>query len=627
MSSGDPVTKERLICGIEIHQQLNTRKLFCDCENGLSEVREDRTCFRRLRPTPGESGQIDRAAMAEHKKKRGYRYEAPKNISCLIDLDEEPPLNVNADAFHIALTFSVMCNCKVIDEIYYMRKIVVDGSGPGGYQRTAMVGMNGFVEVNGKKIVIETVCLEEDSARRVEEKDGEMTYRLDRLGIPLLEISTGPDIRTPEEAMEVALKIGTMLRAIKGVKRGIGTIREDVNVSIPGGIRTEMKGVQNLRLLPTYVENELQRHHMLLRVKDILSERDVNVGTELIDVTDVFKDCPSKVIKGALSDKGKVLAVKMNGFAGVMNGDDGKLRLGASLAERARTKGVKGIFHSDELPAYGIEQDYVDKVRTFLSLNGEHDAFVLCAEKEKKAVAALEAVIERAKEALIGVPEETRDPLPDGTSRYSRPLPGAARMYPETDIPPILVTKEKMKEVLANLPDLPEVTEKKLISEYKINAQQAHQIVREGNVYIFEKIAKDKDMASIAATTFVSTFTEIEREGIDVGAISENKITEVFAALKASKFAKEALPSLFRELAKGASLNEAISKLGVSSMDESEAIKIISKIVKEREAFVKEKGMSSVGPLMGPVMEALRGKLDGKRMNDLLMKEIKKVVG
>lgn len=366
---------------------------------------------------------------------------------------------------------------------------------------------------------------------------------------------------------------------------------------------------------------------MLLRVKDILSERDVNVGTELIDVTDVFKDCPSKVIKGALSDKGKVLAVKMNGFAGVMNGDDGKLRLGASLAERARTKGVKGIFHSDELPAYGIEQDYVDKVRTFLSLNGEHDAFVLCAEKEKKAVAALEAVIERAKEALIGVPEETRDPLPDGTSRYSRPLPGAARMYPETDIPPILVTKEKMKEVLANLPDLPEVTEKKLISEYKINAQQAHQIVREGNVYIFEKIAKDKDMASIAATTFVSTFTEIEREGIDVGAISENKITEVFAALKASKFAKEALPSLFRELAKGASLNEAISKLGVSSMDESEAIKIISKIVKEREAFVKEKGMSSVGPLMGPVMEALRGKLDGKRMNDLLMKEIKKVVG
>ena len=621
MSSG-----ERFICGIEIHQQLDTKKLFCSCDSELSDENTE-TFFRRLRPIAGESGIVDRAALAESKKQKGFRYQAPTNVSCLIDLDEEPPNEVNEDALDVALTFAAMVNAKIIDEIYFMRKIVVDGSGPGGYQRTAMVAVDGYVEVNGKRIEIQTVCLEEDSSRKVEDRDGETTYRLDRLSIPLIEIATGPDIRTPEEAMEVALRIGTILRATKKVKRGIGTIREDINISVPGNNRTEIKGAQELRLLPVYVENEVQRHEMLLTVKDILRTRDVAVGDEMTDVTEIFKECPSKVIKGSLSDKGRVLAIKLKGFAGVLNGNDGKLRLGAEMAQRARTKGgVKGIFHSDELPAYGIEQEYVDRVKKHLGMKEKHEAFVLCAEKEGKAKAALEAVIERAKEALIGIPEETRDPQPDGTSRYMRPLPGAARMYPETDIPPILITKEKLNKIRKNLPELPEETERRLVSGYGLNAQQARQLVRGGNESIFEKIAKDKEIASVAATTFLSTFTEMEREGINVSAISENMILAVFNSLRSGKFAKEALPSLFREIAMGVPLDDAILKLGVSAMSDDDAAMVISKIVKERGSFVKEKGMASVGPLMGPVMEALRGKIDGKRMNDLLTNEIKKML-
>jgi glutamyl-tRNA(Gln) amidotransferase subunit E len=538
----------------------------------------------------------------------------------LIDLDEEPPNGVNEDALNTALTFAAMVNAKVIDEIHFMRKMVVDGSNTGGYQRTAVVAVDGHITVNGKMISILSICLEEDAARKVDEKDGIVTYRLDRLGIPLIEIATGPDIRTPEEAAEVALRIGTMLRATKKVKRGIGTIREDLNISLPGGKRTEIKGVQELRLLPTYIENEVQRHTMLVDVKKILASR--NVSTDATDVTDLFRDCPSKVIKGALSDNGKVIAVCLRGFAGTLN--NGKLRLGAEMAQRARAKGVKGIFHSDELPAYGIEQSYVNALKERLAMK-EYDAFAICAEKEDKAKAAIAAVIARAKEALAGVPEETRDPLPDGTSKYSRPLPGAARMYPETDVPPILITKERMKKIYGSLPELPEETEKRLISKYGLNAQQARQIVREGNEDIFEKVAKDKDAASVAATTFLSTFTEMEREGIDV-AIPEALILEVFDALKASRFAKEALPALFREIAAGTSLGDAVSKLGLSSMDENEARKIIAGIVKQRETFVKEKGTASVGPLMGPVMEALRGRLDGKKMNAILTDEIKKML-
>jgi len=619
MSSGD-----RFICGIEIHQQLNTKKLFCSCESELSEESTD-TYFRRLRPTAGESGLTDHAALIESKKQRGFRYQSPARVSCLVELDEEPPGNVNPDALDIALTFAAMVNAKIIDEIHFMRKIIVDGSGPGGYQRTAMVAVDGYIEISGKRITIQSVCLEEDSARKIEEKDGEVTYRLDRLSIPLIEIATGPDIRTPEEAMEVALRIGTMLRATKKVKRGIGTIREDINISLPGGPRTEIKGAQELRLLPMYVENEVQRHIMLTEIKKILSSRNVSADGKLEDVTAVFKDCQSKVIRGALSENGKVMAVRLQGFAGVLNGGDGKLRLGAEMAQRARTKGVKGIFHSDELPAYGIEQDIVNKIREHLKMK-EQDAFVLCAEKENVCITALEAAVERAKEALTGVPEETRDPQPDGTSRYMRPLPGAARMYPETDVPPIMITSDRLERIYSNLPELPEETEKRLISKYGLNDQQARQIVREGNEDLFEKIAKDRSMVSIAATTFLGTFTEMEREGTNIGAISEGSVLEVFDSLKGSKFAKEALPSLFREIAKGVSLNDAVKKLGIGAVDESEAIRIIAGIVKEREKFVREKGTASAGPLMGPVMEALRGKLDGKRMNELLAAEIKRIL-
>jgi len=620
MSSGD-----RFICGIEIHQQLNTKKLFCSCESELSEENTS-TYFRRLRPTAGESGIFDRAAVAESKRQLGFRYQLPPRVSCLGDLDEEPPNRGNEDAMDIVLTFAAMVNAKIIDEVYVMRKIVVDGSGPSGYQRTAMVAVNGYIDINGKKIDIQTICLEEDSARKVEEKDGEITYRLDRLGIPLIEIATGPDIRTPEEAMEVALRIGTMLRATKRVKRGIGTIREDINISLPGSTRTEIKGAQDLRLLPTYVENEVQRHAMLLRVREILLSRGAPVSTDIVDVTGIFKDCPSNVIKSALSNKGKVLAAKLKGFAGVLNGDDGKLRLGAEMAQRARTKaGVKGIFHSDELPAYGIEQEYVDAVKKYLDIEAA-DAFVLCAEKEKKAKIALDAAIERAGEAYNGVPEETRDPQPDGTSRYMRPLPGAARMYPETDVPPILITEERLKRIYDNLPELPETVEKRLVSKYSINSQQARQIVRYGNDELFERIAGDKSMAAVAATTILNTFPEIEREGADMSKISDESVIETFSMLKASKFSKEALPAVFREISKGIAPGKAVSSLGLEAMSREDAAKMVASIVKEREQFIKEKGMAAIGPLMAPVMEALRGKIDGKIASELLTEEIRRLV-
>ena len=621
------MTEYKLTCGIEIHQQLDTKKLFCSCDSHLCEEGHGST-YRRLRPTTSEMGEIDRAALAQFQRNLGYRYQSCDGTSCLVELDEEPPHDTNAEALATTLTFSEMMKARVVDEIHFMRKIVVDGSNTSGFQRTALVAMNGSLDVNGRDISILSICLEEDACRKVETTDAEVTYRTDRLGIPLIEIATGPDMHDPEEVMEVALRIGTLLRATRRVKRGIGTIREDLNISVPGGARIEIKGVQELRLLPLFVENEMKRQNMLIRVKEILLERGtVPAAFEPVDVTEIFKTSASKVIKGALSDKGKVIAVRLPGFKGVMNGENGTLRLGAEMAQRARTKGVKGIFHSDELPNYGIEPEFVDQLRDFLGMNGEFDAFAICAAKEKKAKDALEMAVIRANEALIGVPEETRDPLPDGTSKYSRPLPGAARMYPETDVPPITITAERMQNVRDNLPELPEEMEKRLVSQYGINAQQAKQVVREDKIDMFEALASMEGMSSVAASTLLYTFSELEAADVDTSKLDQARMTELFGMLIEGAFAKEALPAILKEMAvSGAKPKDALSKLGLEAVDESEAVAIIAGIVAERADFVKSKGMGAVGPLMGPVMGALKGKLDGKRVSDILSQEIKKIL-
>lgn len=616
-----------MMCGIEIHQQLDTKKLFCSCDSHLCEDGQG-AVYRRLRPTTSEMGEVDRAALAQFQRHMGYRYQCCEGTSCLVELDEEPPHDVNADAMQIALTFSEMLEANIIDEIHFMRKIVVDGSNTSGFQRTALIATDGKVKVGDRDISILSVCLEEDAARKVETKGDEILYRLDRLGIPLIEVATGPDMRTPEEVMEVAYRLGTLLRATRRVKRGIGTIRQDLNISIPGGARIELKGVGDLKMIPDYVRNEVNRQRMLIRVREILDERGTTpVPFEPVDVTEIFSTCESKVIRGALDDKGKVIAVRLPGFAGVMNGDNKTLRLGSEMAQRARTKGVKGIFHSDELPNYGIEQSYVDDLRSFLGMTGENDAFIICAAREKKATDALEAAVIRANEALEGVPEETRDPLPDGTTKYSRPLPGAARMYPETDVPPTNITDERIQAVRDNMPEFPEQIEKRLVDQYGINQQQARQIVRQSNDELFERIAQDRAMAPIAATMFLNAYSEMEHDGIDTHVFTDDAILGLFAMLKDGRFAKEALPSILREMAIGSSAEDAVKKLGVEAVDAGEAAAIIEGIVNERADFVREKGMGAIGGLMGPVMGALRGKIDGKQANQLLTEAIKKILG
>ena len=302
--------------------------------------------------------------MAQAERKMRFKYQAPHGTSCLVEADEEPPHDANAEATDVVLTVAALLNAHPVDEIHYMRKLVIDGSTvrfpEDRPDRSRWTPGRQWKEDNRSG----QFCLEEDAARKVEVKGGEVTYRLDRLGIPLIEVATGPDIRTPEEVKEVALRLGSIMRATRRVKRGIGTIREDLNVSIPGGSRVEIKGVQDLRMLPLFVEKEIERQRSLLIIKEILRERGVRPAeVEIHDLTEALSSCGSKVISSAIKKGGKVLGARLVGFAGLMKSHDSKLRLGAEMAQYARTCGVAGIFHSDELPAYGIEKEEVERTR------------------------------------------------------------------------------------------------------------------------------------------------------------------------------------------------------------------------------------------------------------------------
>ena len=611
--------------GIEIHQQLSTGKLFCQCDSSL--VDEHQSEFvRRLRPTQSEMGEIDRAALEEAERKLHFRYQSV-DCSCLVEADEEPPHDANKLAIEASLEMSLLLAATPVDEIHFMRKIVIDGSNTCGFQRTALIATGGYMDVAGRRITISSICLEEDAARKMSEEGSEVTYRLDRLGIPLIEIATGPDITTPEEARQVATRLGALLRATRKVRRGIGTIREDLNISIPGGARVEIKGAQDLKLLPVYVEMEVRRQLALLEVKDLLRRRGaVKALHDVTDVTGLLDKSGCRVVSQAVKSDGVVLAVKLPKFAGTLaRAEDGVTRLGAELAAHARVAGVKGLFHSDELPAYGITEAEVDAVRNALG-TGPDDAFILIADDEARARAALDRAVARANTSIDGVPEETRDPLPDGTTIYSRPLPGKHRMYPETDVPPIRVDGEVLEGIRLNMPELPEQRVARFVEEFGIAEDQASALIDDALDDEFELLARSLGNAPVVARVYLQILPELAKNGLDVSVISIDVLRVLLEKLREDAFAKEAIPDILTWMIRNSDLNiaRAMEGAGILKADLEAVRAVCDRIVLERSEFIRERGEASLGPLMGVAMRELRGKADGKVISEVLTESIKR---
>jgi len=593
--------------GLEIHAQLNTKKLFCDCDTDLLD-NPTKTIERKLHVTVSELEEVDRAAFEESLKGKKHVYEA-FDTSCLVYLDEEPPHEPNEEAIETVLKVSLLLNADIVDQIHFMRKIVIDGSNVSGFQRTAIVGLNGVVETDYGNVEIPTICIEEDAARKDREEKDRIFWKIDRLGTPLIEIATSPSIKTPEQGREVALFIGNILKATKKIKRGIGTIRQDLNISIDRGARIEIKGVQELNMIPTYIKEEVKRQENLLKIKEELEKKRAGIG-EIYDITDLFKDTKCKIIKKAE----KVLALKLKNFSGILGMEIQKdRRFGSELADYAR-KYVPGIFHSDELPGYGISEEEKNRVTEKL----ESDSFVIVASSKEKAEKALKEVIKRIKIAFQGVPEETRKPLENGATAYARPLPGEARMYPETDVPPYNISEELIEKIKRELPELPRDKKIRLMKQYNLNEENATKIMAYDPDF-FEEIMREY---SIKPNIFLKV-VEIYRS---LGCENLEDLKIVFDYISKNRLVKEGIEKVLEEFSKGnMDIERIIENHGLKPITESDAEEVIQRIVIQNRDVIEKKGERAVSVLMGECMKALRGKVDGKIVNEILRREIEKI--
>lgn len=614
--------------GLEIHQQLATnRKLFCRCEPVESDSYSMRFS-RRLRLAKSEFGKYDPAALFESSKSKQIYYNANPQSSCLVEYDDEPPHSLDWDAKQTALIIASALKSNIFDETYVMRKIVIDGSNTSGFQRTMLVSQGGHLEIDGKKIGVQTICLEEDAAKLLKDTGDSREYALDRLGIPLVEIALEPVSGSPAEIKEIALGLGRLLRVTRRVTRGIGSIRQDVNVSVSGGGIVEVKGVQQLDQLEKVIFFEARRQHGLQLIAQKLQNVDVSAlgKKDSGDVTQFFAGSKSKVIQKSIREGATIRALGVRGFAGMFGYEPYEgIRLGKELGQQVRFFGIGGIFHSDELPNYGIEKDDVERLRGLLKLQKD-DGFLIIAGPKDKIEFALDAVINRIKDAKNGVPAETRAATPDGETVFLRPRPGASRMYPETDIPPVLVSEQELENAKKNIPKSWDETISDLQKKYGLNAQLAEQIFDSDYMDLFESICADRQNPNFVASVLCSTITNLQRKGLDAALLKQEHIIRVFELLAENKITKESIEMIFESImsAKIASPDQFVQSS--STLDDKELEKFLDSLISDNIKTIKEQGLHSTGMLMGLAMKSLRGKVSGEKISKLLESRVAKIL-
>ena len=589
-----------------------------------------------MRPTQSELGIYDPAALFEFAKMRTIKYHAATGSSCLVEADEEPPHEVNKEAIETALIFSLALHSKIIDEVHVMRKIVIDGSNTSGFQRTMLIASGGYLNINNKRVGVQSICLEEDAAKLISDNGTIKEYGLDRLGVPLVEIALEPVTGKPEEIAEIALTLGRLLRASKKVARGLGSIRQDINISVDNGAIVEVKGVQRLDQLIKVIEYEVLRQHGLILIAQKLKRErkleEIVIGDRIEDITDILLKSHSDVVKRSLADNngGIFKAIRVKGFDGIIGFEPyPDIRIGKHLSELVRFYGLGGVFHSDELPNYGITKEEVEAIRKKLDLVVGIDAFVIVGGPKDKVEFALEAITERLKMTLIGVPAETRAATLEGKTLFSRPRAGAARMYPETDIPPIPINNSLLNSLSDKIPKSWDDSIKIIAEKYRMNKKIAEQIFDSNYFTTFEKIVGSvKIQPTFVASKLTEDIVNLERQGFDTMLLTEDIVMDVFKKLDVGIIAKESIILIFEKILRKEvkTVDEAITALGITSMTDQELNMAIDRILEQNRSIIREKGTGSIGMLMGRIMAILRGKVDGQKINSALRERLENMI-
>jgi glutamyl-tRNA(Gln) amidotransferase subunit E len=537
----------------------------------------------------------------------------------------------------VALQIAMLLNANIIEEMHVCRKNYLDGSVPCGFQRTMILGTDGYITLeSGKKIRIEILSLEEEAARKIKTENKVNFFRLDRLGIPLIEVTTKPDINTPDECRESAERIGLLLWSTN-VKKVLGSIRQDVNVSIDAGTRIEIKGVQKLGWIPILINHEISRQLKLIEIKEELERRELNesnIPNSPIDLTDTLAKSKSNfIIRGIKS--GKLLyGINFNGFKGIFGKELMEdYRFGTEVSSKVKLiSGLRGIIHSDEnLSNYKFSNEDVKKIKKKLDFK-ENDCFILVLGSKKEVNKAMKVIINRVKFAFNGVPPETRRALENGNTEFLRELHGGARLYPDTDTEAIFNTEEEINELRKNLPDYPWITIKQYSKKYDVDGRLIKDLIFNEKLNLFDVLVKlYSDNPSIIFTTLLETTTALRREGKKIETITDDDYVKIFTLLKNNEISKEAIEEIMSLKADSPelSIGQVKKKLKIESISIEDLNQLIKEIIDDNLEMIKEKEMRAKGPLMGEIMKKVRGKIDGaivsRELNNFINEKLKEL--
>jgi glutamyl-tRNA(Gln) amidotransferase subunit E len=610
--------------GLEVHQQLLTvKKLFCRCPAGRYSSQYDAEILRHMRPTLSELGEYDGTALMEFKTRKEIIYRINRNTVCTYEMDDTPPFEINEEALDSAIGIGMLYGCSVVDEIHIARKQYLDGSIPTGFQRTSIVSLDGKIPFRNREIRVLQLSIEEDACREVSDIGHRRVYLTDRLGMPLIETVTGPDMRTPLEVAEVAEIIRRLARTTGRVRTGIGAAREDVNVSVTGGTRIEIKGVSRIPLIPLLTYNEAMRQWNLLRLRDELARRGVTTETfqsKTENITRLLRKTRFSPILHTISDGGSVQAVVLRGFAGLLRwqtqtGTFFSKEISDRLRVIACLTTLPNIIHSDS-PSESIAPSEWQSIRR-TSGASDDDTVVLVWGEDRDSVAGAKEVIIRAREATIGIPSETRQALRDGTNGFERILPGPDRMYPDTDLPPKRITEERRARIRATLPE-PFWNFEEKFSGLKIPADTVRPLAVSPLAPVFEKAIKEwKINPTFAAVACVQFPKRIARCVPGATPPTVDLMTGLFSACRDGKIIREGVyPSMKSGCTTG---GFAIPP----SCGKDECRSIVGKAIDDVKSAPLRNPGKAVEAVMGRAMNQLRGRIPGAEVEAMVISLMK----
>ncbi|MDD5530033.1 MAG: Glu-tRNA(Gln) amidotransferase subunit GatE [bacterium] len=619
-------------CGLEIHQQLFTKeKLFCHCPAGRYTNEYDAEILRHMRPTLSELGVYDGTALMEFKTKKNILYRLNHETACTYEFDDTPPFPLNDEALDIALEIAILLKCNLVSELHIARKQYLDGSIPTGFQRTTIVGIEGTIPYKNRKIQIRQLGLEEDACREISDKGHLRIYKTDRLGMPLIETVTYPDMKNPREAAEVAQIIRRLTRVTGKVRTGIGATRQDVNVSITGGTRIEIKGVSRIPLIPELVHNEAMRQKALLEIKAELKKRKLSEKSykiKTLNISNLLKNTTYDPIQKVIKKDLLVNALLLPKFKNILSyPTQPEQTFENEISDRVRVIACLNTLPniiSSETKNKNLSQKEWKTISAKLSAQSTDAIIIVWGDKQDSETAIKEIEI-RIKEAMEGIPSETRQALANNTTGFERILPGPNRMYPDTDLPPISVSPQRIKKIMSGIPEFPWDREKRY-RQMNLPQDTIIPLITSKYSTLFDKIVKNLKIDPVlTAATIIQKFKHLKREGININNIPQPEIYKMFEAYKNRKFAKELIPVLLEKMP-STTFEKAFKSLKIKSVNIKQLqSEIKDSYAKHKKTLYKPKKKENIKLrterfLMGKLMHKLVGAIDGKIINTELKK-------